>query len=228
MGLAIEVGYLADVLEDEEGAADFREQLSKLNVCLKACGLNEHVEPQTCPVFSAEMYGYSGIHYLRRIAAHLDLRGKLPAPGADNAAKDPVLAEYCALFDKPKQSLFGRLFGRKQNSRHFDHLIYHSDAEGYYVPQRFTEVLFTPETMDIPGGMIGSSQQLLQETSQLAQALQLPLDLDPESQAVWDASDSQGKGDTLWQRYGVESFTCLRLHRAAKLSVSNSALIVFT
>lgn len=228
MGLAIEVGYLADMLEnDEEGAAWFREELAKLNSLLSDHGLAAHREPEAMEVFSAEMHGYSGIHHLRRIAAHLSLNGGLPEPGDVNAAKDPVLQRYYEGAVAPAPSRMARWLGGKPSPR-FDHLIQHSDCEGFYVPQDFPHVLAAPDELELTGGIVGSSQQLLRETEVLAHALELPLGLDPEAEEVWAAADSQGVGATTWQRYGIESFVCLRLYRAAKLSIASGALIVFS
>lgn len=228
MGLAIEVGYLADMLEnDEEGAEWFSEELAKLEQFLPTQGLRAHSEPKKCPVFSVEMHGYSGLHYLRRFAAHLNLTGSRPEPGDQDASKDPVLERYYSLLNAPARSVIGRMFGRKTVSRRYDHLIYHSDAEGYYIPQDFPDVLFPPESLAIPGGMIGSSHRLLAEIEHLATALELPLTLDPEDEEVWNAADAQGESETLWKRYGVESFTCVRLYQAAKHSIEHSAAIVF-
>jgi hypothetical protein len=77
MGLDLEVGILADFKEaDAEGFAYFKEQFGILNQFLSDAGLGTHVEPEELDeVFSCRMYGYSGLHYLRRIAAHLALGG---------------------------------------------------------------------------------------------------------------------------------------------------------
>ena len=174
------------------------------------------------------MFGYSGLHYLRRIAAHLNIRGALPEPGGEDVPEDRVLKEYYALAGASGRSFFDRLFGRKSIVRDYDHLILHSDAEGYYVPQDFREVLFPPDRLGTPGGMLGSSHRLLEETTRLARAVELPLDTDPEADEVWEAAETQGEGDLLWQRFGVESFTCLRLYNAARCSIDHSAVIVFT
>jgi len=229
MGLAVEVGYLADLLgNDEEGAQAFREELAKLNDYLASLGLAPHHEPEKCDVFSCEMYGYSGIHYLRRVAAHLDLRGVLPSPGGEDASKDDVMEEYYKVAGREDQSgILGRLFRRAPRRRTFDHLLLHSDAEGYYLPRDFSSVLFPPEKFHIPGGMVGSSARLFDECKRLAQALQVPLELDADAEAVWEATQSQGKGNVPWQRYGIESFVCLRLYRACERSLENQAAIVF-
>lgn len=234
MGLNLAVGILADLNDgDPEGADHVREEIDNLNEYLSSIELPKHVEPLDCPVGGAEMYGYSGLHYLRRLAAHIDLKGSLPEPGNDTASKDPLIEEYYAQTEEPKVSFFSRLLGKKlkQNNERkgkFDHLMIHSDAEGYYLPIDFEEVLFPDEKYKIPGGMVGSSVRLLDECKKLADCLELPLDMDQESDELWEASDSQGEGNQKWERYGVESFTCLRLYNAALHSVKYKSLVLFT
>jgi hypothetical protein len=95
MGLSLEVGILADLREnDEEGYQYFRSQLDIVNKLLQLANAPLHTEPENCDVWSGEMFGYSGLHYLRRVAAHLDSTGRLPEPGKDNASEDPVLEQY--------------------------------------------------------------------------------------------------------------------------------------
>jgi hypothetical protein len=229
MGLSVEVGYLADIRanDDEEAAGWFREQMDQLNGYLESVGLQRHDEPEECDVFSCDLHGYSGVHYLRRIAAHLDLRARLPPPGNKEASKDPVVAEYYRQADEPPPGLLSRLFRRSTRPRTFDHLMLHSDAEGYYLPQDFPSVLLPPESLEIAGEMVGSSVRLLKECKRLAAALRLPLELDPESDEVFAAMNSQGPGELQWQRYGIESYVCLQLHDACEHSLKNGAAIVF-
>jgi hypothetical protein len=53
MGLAVEVGYLSDLLaNDQEGANWFLENMARLNRYLASVGLPAHREPQLCRVFS--------------------------------------------------------------------------------------------------------------------------------------------------------------------------------
>jgi hypothetical protein len=244
LGLNLEVGYLADMLEnDEEGAQWFGEDMNKLNAFLASQNLQPHHEPRVCKIFSCEMYGYSGLHYLRRFAAHLDLRALKPSPGkpyaemVDEEEHDPVLLEY---FEQADEDYAAAADQRRMRPRRFDHLILHSDSGGFYIPQDFPHVLIAPDELDLHE-MIGSSQRLLAECIELAGALELPLDIDPESDIVWDAANLQGEGDSnatggtavqgaprpAWQRYGIESFICLRLHRAAEHSIETGAAIVF-
>jgi hypothetical protein len=171
------------------------------------------------------MFGYSGLHYLRRVAAHLELRGKLPGPGNNEASKDAVMQEY---FDIARGAARGlkRLLGKLEPRRQsFDHLLLHSDAEGFYVPIDFDKVLYAEDGLKLAGAMLGSSQQLLRECVRLRDALGIPDDIDPESDQLREAADSQGEG-TGWalRRRGI---LVRPSAPRAKLSVQRGAAIVF-
>lgn len=222
MGLAVHVGILLDVAEsDPEMLDDFRGDLANANAVLAENGLPTYTEPAagSWEPLSFDMYGYSGLHYLRRIAAYLAAGRGLPPPGDDDASSDPVHeAYYDAVAGKPRLFRKGPKFDRR-----FDHLLVHSDAEGFYVPVEFDDVLFSE---DVPGAMLGSSHALVRECEEVASALEIPPDIDPESEELWHASDEQGDGEG-WRRYGVESFTCVRLLAAARESVERGAAVVF-
>src|SRR5215468_5127364 len=136
MGLDISVGYLADVAaHDATGAARIREDFKRANVALVQAGVPQHHEPETLDQtnrFSCQMWGYSGLHYLRRVAAFEALGLALPAPGDDSSSRDVVVQRY---YREVTQSpgFVARLLGRKARLS-FQHLMVHSDAEGYYVP----------------------------------------------------------------------------------------------
>jgi hypothetical protein len=229
MGLALEVGILADLREnDEEGYEYFRSQFEVLNSYLHQLNIPAHAEPEDCDVWSCEMFGYSGLHYLRRVAAHLDTNGRLPPPGDDDSSKDPVLAGYYQAAEGAKASFMSRLLGRQKIQRKFDHLVLHSDAEGFYLPIEFQDVIFPDESLEIAGGMVGSSYQLLKECKRIAAALEIPDDLDETSDALWEAADSQGEGSLKWERYGIESFSCVCLMRGCRKSIETGASLVFT
>ncbi|HEY9732341.1 MAG TPA: hypothetical protein V6C89_10540 [Drouetiella sp.] len=218
MGLSLCVGMLADLLKnDEEGAAWLQNNLQSVNEFLASKNLKAHVEPRDCKVFSCDMFGYSGLHYLRRLAAHLDLYKKLPEPGDESAPDDKELEEYFDMFDPDSPP------------RAFDHLILHSDAEGFYLPQDFDSVLFPPESMEIPGGMIGSCPQLKKECERIAKELELPLDTDPESDELLEATEDQGQDNSKkYLRYGIESYSLLNLYNASVHAIETGAALVFT
>jgi hypothetical protein len=228
MGLCLEVGILADLRDnDEEGYHYFRSQFKGLNSDLQHAKLPTHAEPEDCEVWSCEMFGYSGLHYFRRLAAHLDVGGQLPPPGGDDASKDPVLERYYQHANGVK-AWFMTGGSRKQDfQRGFDHLILHSDAEGFYLPFEFQNVLYPDPELGIDGGIVGSSQRLLKECERIAQELQIPAHLDETSDELWNAADSQGDGAARWEQYGIESFTCVCLMRGCLKSIETKAALVF-
>jgi hypothetical protein len=216
MGLGLEVGILADLKEaDGEGFAYYKEQFGILSQVLSGAGLGTHVEPEELnEVFSCGMYGYGGIHYLRRVGAHLALGMPIPLPGDKEAAKDPVLQ---------RDYWDGFIAGERLK---YQHLIIHSDAEGFYVPIDFEGALVVP---DIPllGGMLGSTQQLRAECKELAGVLGVPAGMGPEADEIMNAIETQGQGREKWQQYAVETFTCLQLIAACEASLRTKAAIVF-
>jgi hypothetical protein len=229
MGLALEVGILADLKEaDPEGFEYHAAALARLNRFLKSRDLPPHREPDDCEVWSGEMIGYSGLHDLRRLAAYLDCEAPLPTRRSRNAAKDPCLAGYYASVDGRRPGWFQRLFGPKTRYRRgFDHLIVHGDAEGYYLPADFPDVLFPPPDLEVPGGMVGSAPRLLAELDRIAAALAIPDGLTPDAQELWQAADDPTNGGELWQQYGRESFGCVTLRHACRQSIAQRAALVF-
>ena len=202
MGLSIQVGGFEET--------ELYEPLSK---ALVEAGLPAHTEPDSKEedaFFSCQMLGYSGLHYLRRIAAYIGLGEEVPGPGGDDPANDSVLEEY---YDHLAPG--------------FAHLVMHSDAEGFYVPLDFEDVIYPSEALGVAGEIVGSSVRLLSECKRLAAWLELPLDLDPESEEVWDAAISPNVDGPKWKQYGKESFACIRLIKAAEVSIDSGAAIVF-
>jgi hypothetical protein len=224
LGLAICVGVPSEIREsDPEYVEYFEQQLEAINGVLEPFGLPPHREPfdvEDERTFECDMIGYSGLHYLRRLAAHLALGRELPPPGDDGAASDPVLTDYYKIFD----TSFAR---GEATGIAFQHLIVHGDAEGYYLPVEFDDVILPEASLEIAGGNLGSSHALLRECRELAQALELPADLSFEDEAVWQAVETQGEGEAKWERYAVESYTCLALIKACEVSVETGAAVVF-
>jgi hypothetical protein len=230
MGLNIVVG-LGDI-DDEEGAEWFTEEVALANEVLRAAGQSGWTEPTDVVETDFEMGGYSALHTLRRLAAHLATSGELPPPLDDSTevGDDDVLASlyregpgHYAVVRKR----FGFLRSSKRGSpgqRSFEHLIHHPDAEGLYVPVDFEPVVVSNLLI---GGYIGSSHRLLAECLLLAEALQLDPDLAPDSDEVVNAMEADVRGSVGWQRYGTEAFVCLNLIGAARLSVATNAAICF-
>ncbi|QFG22902.1 hypothetical protein [Actinomadura sp. WMMB 499] len=215
MGLGMVVGLLADMEAqgDVEYADTVRAEFALIGELLVEAGAGSWDEPRlTAQDVQAYGMGYSGLHTVRRLAVHLARRGRLPEPLEDfsRAAKDRLLK---------------KAYARMPDGGPFDHLVHHSDCEGYYVPVPF-DALIVDERLT--GGWLGSSVRLLDEVRRIAAALELPEDLDPDSEEVDEVLRGERRSAERWRRYGVESFTCLQLIGAAKHSLATGAAIAFT
>lgn len=67
-----------------------------------------------------------------------------------------------------------------------------------------------PRAGDVPGQLLGSSQGLVRELTALRDALEIPVEVLPETESLWEAASSQGEGEG-WEAYGVESVVCVNL-----------------
>ncbi|MEC5385759.1 hypothetical protein VVD49_08490 [Uliginosibacterium sp. H3] len=214
MGLAISVGYLADILEhDPEGAEWFEEGMTAANKLLNAAGLPSHTEPRVLPplVSRASLcsFPYSFIHYLRRAYAYRSEDPDwiaTPVKDGIDPGSDPAIEEALESFSS--------------------HLLCHSDAEGYYLPVDFHDVLFADdEADDLPGGMLGSSYRLLEELVLVAPALGIDLQdgllSDVEAERINQVTHSD---EGLHREYA----SWLALYDSAQLSIQHGSAIVFS
>jgi hypothetical protein len=173
-------------------------------------GLQPHIEPRfTAPIVSRAQrssFSYRSLHYLRRVYAHVagdpNWRAEALREGVD-PTKDPVLDDAYSHFN--------------------NHLICHSDAEGYYVPQDFEEVIFD-DSDTVPGGMVGSSQRLLRELRSLAPALGIEL-LEGKLSDLEASRINAAIGFP--SRLETELMVWIALYKAASASIQHGTLIVF-
>lgn len=211
MGLAVCVGMLAELREeDEEGLESLQGELSMMNKVLAEKGLQSHQEPLELPELSSRCsldgFPYSFLHYLRRVGARVmknpDWKAESFPEDAD-PADDPVIGE--------------------QTNKLTSHLLCHSDCEGFYVPIDFRNIVFD-EKERIPGGMLGSSQRLMEELVSIAPALGISLRggklSDEEAQRIDDETESESG---LW----IENVVWLSLYEAARLSIQHGTVIMF-
>lgn len=211
MGLAVATHVFADALNDDREYADeLREQLRAINELLAAEGLPPHEEPAVRGAETArgQLGGvpYSFIHYLRRAYAHARENPDAPltpVAAGENPTDDPVVDRLTYMFDS--------------------HLLCHSDCEGYYLPIDFDEVLYPDEALGIPGGMVGSSAQLLRELVSVAAHLGITL-IDGELSDAEIAAIRQGDDEHPFYR---ERETWLVLFEQARVSMANNTLITF-
>ena len=214
MGLAICVGILADLIEnDPESVEHFEADFAAANRKLAEAGLPPHVEPRTLPPLEsrAPLDGlpYSFIHYLRRAYAHrVTTPGWIatPLPEDTDPTEDETLEDVANMFES--------------------HLLCHSDAEGFYLPVDFDEVILAGEDeTDLPGGMLGSSYRLLEELVLVAPALGITLsDGELSDEEAARLGDSMGEDEGLYRE--IESW--LLLYESARLSIAHKTAIVFT
>lgn len=225
MGLDISTGFLAQLEPEEVG--DLREDIfAHVNRVLAAEGLPLHAEPlEVANAVSYQMYGYSGLHYCRRAAAHLWKFGRVDSPGNSESSSDPILSEYCKSASTEPGELgdVTRIWTPGPAERTFHHLVHHQDHEGLYLPIPFEKVLAVYDPEEAEYDFIGSTHRLQRECEVLATELNIPLGLDPESEEVWDASEDDSK----WRGFGIEGFGLLRLINACRLANEHSTALVF-
>ncbi len=206
MGLAIGIGTLADlIIHDEEGAEWTRKSIAALNEVLVAQGLSEHHEPEKLPAMkrrSVTSYPYSFLHYLRRSFACV-VRGKRVRKGDMTDADMNFVQEVTLdLMDS--------------------HLLSHSDAEGFYLPQSFHDPLCDDR---LPGGFAGSLTQLLKELERVAPAIGITLKdgiLSPAEEEKLVRIDDE-ESDPLYR----EKIVWFSLYEAAKLCIAHGTLMMF-
>lgn len=231
MGLAISVGVLAEVSDDREGAKFERRRFKHLNKWLRRAGLPKHAEPKDLSeVLSYDGLGYTGLHCLRRFAATIWARNEWPLPleSGEQAANDPVLKQLSLTCDWSLGKNGFRMFRSPAgHGPSFDHLVFHSDCDGVYLPCVGAEVLLAPSQQKGEVEAVGSSRELERECKELARILEIPETADPEDEQLWRVSDNPASTGAPWQRYGMEAFVCLRLLRAAEQSLRTGAAIVF-
>ena len=106
------------------------------------------------------------------------------------------------------------------------HLVCHSDAEGFYVPVDFDEVLYSEPDGDeqLAGGMLGSSYRLLDELVLVAPALGISL---VDGQLSDAEAERIGKLIDADQGLYREYVSWLRLYESARLSIAHKTAIVF-
>ena len=233
MSLGLEVGIVADLkANDREGCEFYRQQFESINHALVAADLPLHHEPEGLSggVWSCDV-ALSALHALRRVAAYEALGYDIPAPGSDKASRDPVVVDYYREFEStPLVWLRRLLFRSSRRELRFQHLMVHSDGEGYYLPVEFDKVLRTHPSLRIAGGRIGSSPVLLEECEELATLLDIPESLSEDSQELRRAiePDRQSETSCRWRQYAQESLACACLMEACRVSLTYGAAIVFT
>ena len=224
MGLSITVGIMDDLADDEEGLEQERQRFEELNAFLRAADREVHIEPEVAePSFSADMEGYVTLHYCRRAAASLWKTGRVAPMGNGDPVEDPAYREYYA---QAAQSPIGdgpmRWVGSpKSNGRSFDHLMFHSDSEGVYLPTTLEQVLEIDQGDGVE--LIGSVARLLSECKEVVRALSIPSEVLLDLDAAYEGLESP----QLWGGFGREALGFAVLMGACRASNRSGAALIF-
>jgi hypothetical protein len=211
MGLAVEVGMLSYLIQnDPEGADWLRESFNSVNAVLADNKLPPHREPESLPALNSRApilsYPYSFLHHLRRVAAHAAEKPgwvAKPFPEADDPAADPLVDKHSAYLES--------------------HLLCHSDCEGFYLPIQFKEPIGDDQDR-IPGGILGSSVMLQKELVAVAPALVIRLESGQLSDQEADRLNREIEAESpLW----IEKAVWLSLFEAARLSIEHKTAVCF-
>ncbi|AZL59002.1 hypothetical protein EI545_09225 [Tabrizicola piscis] len=241
MGLGLTVGLYADLDQnDPESADEAHQSFAAMAKAMANSGLVPHTEPKDCVTWSADGYGYTGLHALREVAG-LVWRD-LPIPmdhlltGTDTPNAEALFsAAAAACAPERRQGLFERLLGEKRTPRPplppFAHLVLHSDADGFYVPVDFVQPLIP---LPAPRGTellwpLGSVQRLSAELDVLGRALALPDPLpDPDTLLeTWLEGPAPGPITAPWQAQPIATHSLIILRQACDHSLRTGAAIAF-
>lgn len=206
MGLAVSVGSLSDFNKfDRDGAGWIQSEVSRINEALRERGYGSFVEPSALPELgnrcSLSSYPYSWVHYLRRAYAHTSAGLPLePLPEGPNAADDAVTMEESMMMES--------------------HLLCHSDAEGFFVPLDFPEIVFDDR---IAGSMVGSSFRLRDELKSIAGPLGITLNGDELS----DAEAQRLNATEVGSPFEREMWAWFSHWEATRLSIAHSTMVFY-
>jgi hypothetical protein len=242
--LNLVVGVIPHLYADDDDDSDLNElrsEFAALNGVLQALDLPKHHEPEITDReegWDCRIADRAALYSLRRIAAHLALENGLPGPTTGDPQDDPVLeryAEQCHLYVRsagqdgaaphPASPLLP--YAALIQGAGFEHLIWHSEVKGYYLPIRFPHVILLPESLrgeeyDL-GPWVGSAPMLLQECERLVEALRYPRSLSIEALREYTPDPTA----TDWRRYASEAFMCQALIAACEESIRSGCAITF-
>lgn len=121
-------------------ATDLFAEFADLNAVLRTHGFPEHCEPpEAVDGFDCIIGRPATLHFLRRFAAHLALRGRPPTPITQDPTSDPVVRDYYAACREERtprpwvrqlHALLGTVTEpppRVIQGPGYEHLLWHSD-----------------------------------------------------------------------------------------------------
>lgn len=236
MGLTISVGVIVPGRFEGDRADSYAEHTGRfcsivtcLNRELAARGLPTHSEPISVDgkPLDLNLGSPANLHALRRVAAHLWYRGRLPHANAEGPPdQDEALLEYRAAIE---EHIGGGL--RAKRIVHlplmsYAHLVYHGSADGWYIPIDMEMPLLLEVDEVATQRAVGSVQALQRECTHLASALKMPVNLNPRDPS-WARRDLARGGPEPWRRHRAAAWACCSLLAACRASVRWGAVIAF-
>ena len=235
MPLRISVGLLAAEIGADSIRADvIGDDFERLNMALEAVGLPPHMDPESLDSAASlvwELPDHSHLHLLRRIAARAALGAGLPEPLADAglADEDEVVDLYYDRGGTPIAPGFlgfvASFFWRRRAV--YQHLMFHGDTAGFYLPRDFENVIITEDRQDVPGGIVGSAPRLLEECRDLAERLDLPPDFElADLDRPWTSEEGEEEPPA-WPAHREAAGCLVVLRSACRQAALTGAAVYF-
>lgn len=204
MGLAV---ALAAEYDADDAKAWLDRALGGLDAPLRGAGVEPWREPDEYgPIGRSRAmctsFPYSFLHYLRRVYARVKQDPAWKAtPCEGDPTQDAAVERESYMFE--------------------DHLLCHSDCEGFYLPVDFREPVFGDTVL---GGIVGSSVRLFDEVCACAPALGIEL----VDGVLSDAEAARVNDLAVEGELEREHTVWIALYEAARLSIAHRTAIVFT
>jgi hypothetical protein len=211
MGLDVTLMPVSRLLQDQKRAAQHQAFLKQTGFVMPG-GSDEDFG------YSEQVGPYAVFHHLWRYAAHLEINGKSPKEPGTHPKDDPVYLQAIA----------------KPHTR-FEHLLRHSDDEGFYYPIDFEKLLEI--SIEPPqGGFLkklfggnaptggapisfGSAIQLQKELLEINEHLGVPVRDEVPSETYADGIHGDEWGDEKW--------TWVVLYFMSKKAIEHGQIVVF-
>ncbi len=207
--------------------------LERLAAALEAAGKEPHLEPDRLDEqgrFEAEISDHSQLHALRRIAARVALgAGITPIADPDLADEDQVVDLYYERGGTPTSpgvlgSVSSFIWRRDPV---FQHLMFHGDTAGFYLPRDFKNVIIVEDELAVPGGIIGSVPRLLAECRQLAERLEVTADFEAEDLGIPWKPESKTDEPPVWLDHREAAYCLVALRSACHAAMRVGAVVYF-
>jgi hypothetical protein len=210
MSLFVSVVYPRDVLRWSPEASAFRREFETINRLL----VKEHLEPLD-PNTISNRASAPRFHAIFPASAFYELCEFYACIASNLGFTLPYTPEQAQTLASEVEDIATSLT---------NHLICHSDHDGYYLPREFDELIFD-SSRQVTGEFLGSSPRLLKQLSELAPHLQIQL----ENGQLTDAELERIKTPphVTENMFATLQMVWLALFECARVSVETGAWVVF-